>query len=134
MKTYAFASACLVPYVAPTILRTNEDPFGPRGIFTTLEAYQNIRCLPAKPGSLVAFSHRLLHWGSRASADAPHPRIAVSLAFTQGGFEPPFLPRACFPLPSWEARLALIAGQLFSYSFQTGITKVSTQILTYCIS
>ena len=41
----------------------------------TPEAFQHIRALPCEAGGLIAFSHRLLHWGS---ASDPHsgPRTA----------------------------------------------------------
>ena len=55
------------------------------------EAFQLIRALPCAAGSLVTFTHRLLHWGSRAD---PHsrepPRVAVSFAASTPAFEPPY--------------------------------------------
>ena len=85
---------------------------------------QAIQALPARAGSVIAFSHRLLHWGSRASASAAgHPRMALSFAFAAPEFEAPYLPDAVavLPLPPFELRLALVAGQLFSYAQQSDL-------------
>ena len=42
---------------------------------------QDIRCLPAKAGSVVAWSSHLIHWGSRASRFAQRPRISITMYF-----------------------------------------------------
>ena len=40
--------------------------------------WQDIRALPAQAGSILAWSSRLVHWGSRSSAFAAGPRVAAS--------------------------------------------------------
>ena len=42
---------------------------------------QDIRCLPARAGSVLGWSSHLIHWGSRASAAAERPRVSVSISF-----------------------------------------------------
>ena len=37
-------------------------------------------------GDLLAFSHRVLHWGGEASA-GEEPRVALSYSFADGAFE-----------------------------------------------
>ena len=50
--------------------------------------FQEIRALPASAGSLICFSHRLLHWGTAPDphANAP-PRVALSFAAASDDFE-----------------------------------------------
>lgn len=93
-------------------------------------ALQHIRALPCAAGSLVQFSHRLLHWGS-ASDDGPAavwrpqpPRVALSFASTDAAFEKPFLtPEASgLPLPPLETRVALVSALAFAYSAQAPST------------
>ena len=50
---------------------------------------QNIRCLPAKAGSAVVFSHRIIHWGSKSTLGYQTPRIAVAFALADPEFEVP---------------------------------------------
>jgi hypothetical protein len=40
--------------------------------------FQDIRALPAQAGSVLAWTSRLIHWGSRSSGFASAPRIAAS--------------------------------------------------------
>lgn len=84
-------------------------------IFKTPEAFQHIRALPVKAGGLIAFTHRLLHWGSAADPRALSPRIAIAFGTSDPAFEAPFFSRANLPLPSIGLRLALVAGQCFTY-------------------
>ncbi|CAE8589290.1 unnamed protein product, partial [Polarella glacialis] len=74
--------------------------------------------LPAKPGDVYAWSHRLLHWGSSSTSRASCPRVALSFSVASPQFEKPILvrgPRA-LPYPSWEERLVLCAYQLAMYA------------------
>lgn len=84
-------------------------------IFSTPEAFQHIRPLPTRAGGLVAFSHRLLHWGSVADPRAPAPRIAVAFAAADPGFAEPYFSRSHLPFPSLGLRVALVAGQALAY-------------------
>ena len=77
-------------------------------------SYQYVRALPARAGDVVAFTHRLIHWGSVGDGDGEPPRINISCGFASEDFEPAYLKRD--PLyPTFEERLALIAGQLICY-------------------
>ena len=42
---------------------------------------QDVRCLPARAGSVIAWSSHLIHWGSRASRFAERPRMSVTMYF-----------------------------------------------------
>jgi hypothetical protein len=42
---------------------------------------QNIRALPAKAGSILCWNTSLLHWGSRSSQQATHPRLSFGVYF-----------------------------------------------------
>lgn len=39
--------------------------------------HQHIRALPAEAGTVLAWSHRLLHWGSASPIDAPEARMVI---------------------------------------------------------
>jgi len=79
---------------------------------------QEIRALPAKPGDVYVWSHRLLHWGSSSSSRAACPRVALSFSVAASDFEKPVLARGmrAMPVPTWEERLVLCAFQLAMYS------------------
>ena len=91
--------------------------------YGSARALQYIRALPVAEGSIITFSHRLLHWGSAADAVAREsqghvPRIAFSFASADPGFEPPFLtPHAAqVRLPSVSVRAGLVAGLALFYA------------------
>ena len=86
-------------------------------IFSKIEAFQEIRSLPCKPGGLICFSHRLMHWGSKPDphSGAP-PRAALSFAAASNDFEKPYLDRKHLPVPPLELRVALVCGQILAYS------------------
>lgn len=79
---------------------------------------RSIRALPAARGDVYVWSHRLLHWGGASSHKAVGPRIALSYAFADPGYERPVLSRGikALPLPSWEERQVLVAYQMALYS------------------
>ena len=52
---------------------------------------QNVRALPAKAGSILCWSPRLLHWGGRSSRYADAPRLSFA-AYFQSRSHPPFHP------------------------------------------
>jgi len=84
-------------------------------IFRTPGAFQHIRPLPVAAGGIVAFTHRLLHWGSAADPHASGPRIAIAFAASDPEFAPPYFSTGQLPLPSLPMRLALTAGQTLAY-------------------
>ena len=77
---------------------------------------QDVRCLPAKPGSLLGWRQDLWHWSGRSSKYAKEPRISLSLEFQNRAFEP-----LCPPLydltnpPNPDQRIRLICGQFAKY-------------------
>ena len=105
-------------------------------------ALQHIRALPCAAGSLVQFSHRLLHWGS-ASDDGPAavwrpqpPRVALSFASTDEAFEKPFLTHETsgLPLPPLETRVALVSALAFAYSEQAPSTPKRRELFWAVVS
>lgn len=67
------------------------------------EAFQQVRALPAAAGEAVLFSHRIIHWGSAGSRDAPHPRVSISFGFADDAFEvPPPRPHIHARVMSWR--------------------------------
>lgn len=115
-------SSCL------TIMPRRRDPGYRRGddgaseisyLFRSPEDFQYIRALPLAAGGILAFNHRLFHWGTRADPRAEAPRIAMAFTATDPSFE-----ASCFankesllPLPPLGVRVALVAAQLLRYAF-----------------
>jgi hypothetical protein len=77
---------------------------------------QNIRALPATPGSLLAWNQGVLHWGGRASRLAKAPRASAAFEF-QRGDKPPFNQPLLNPArtPPFQERLGLIGKQVLQY-------------------
>lgn len=98
-------------------------------IFSSVEAYQYIRALPVASGGLIAFSHRLMHWGSAADPRASAPRIAIAFAAADPSFEEPYFQHEMLAMPSLDVRVALIGGQVLRYAnneqFATTRARVS---------
>jgi hypothetical protein len=77
-------------------------------------AYQRIRAMPCRAGGAVAFTHRLIHWGSVGEGKEGAPRINLSCGFADDDYEPPYLAHQP-DVPTVEERAGLIAAQLISY-------------------
>ncbi|CAE8696683.1 unnamed protein product [Polarella glacialis] len=91
-----------------------------QAVFCKPEAFQHIKALPCPAGSLVHFSHRLIHWGSAADEDwqrrrSEGPRIALSFACADESFERPYLVARSSPLPPVNIRASLISGLALAY-------------------
>ena len=71
-------------------------------------AHQFITALPVLQGGVLAWSHRLLHWGSASPPDASS-RKALAFTMASPGFEEPTLVGTASHPPPFEARLGLIA-------------------------
>jgi len=79
---------------------------------------------PIRAGGMLTFSHRLLHWASNPqpsvlmdSDEAKGPRIAITQAFADPAFEPPYFDHVKYsPFPPLGLRLGLVAGQLITYN------------------
>jgi len=83
---------------------------------------QDIRALPALAGSVLGWSTHLVHWGSRSSQRASHPRASIAVYFQRRDL-PPFDMRVLEMdgEAGFEERLSWIAdsfsdSQLFEYS------------------
>lgn len=76
---------------------------------------QHVRALPAKSGTALVWSHRLLHWGSRSLPNSTVSRKTLSFAMADPCFEKPLIELSAGELPSFEARLALVAYTLICY-------------------
>ena len=77
---------------------------------------QDVRALPARPGTVMGWRQDLYHWGGRASAFAREPRISLSLEFQNAVFDP--LADRLLDLdrpPVFNDRLELIAQQFDKY-------------------
>ena len=89
------------------------DPL--RRILLTKDAYQHIRAVPLKPGHVIMFTHRIMHWGSTGRRGYPIPRIAFSVACSDDLFEAPYFDRKHLPQPPFVLRRSLAAGQMLCY-------------------
>jgi hypothetical protein len=78
--------------------------------------YQSIRALPAGPGDFVIWNQALFHWGSRSSPEAEESRVSMAFQLQRGdvpAFDSPLIDPLA--VPPFEARLKLIARQLYRY-------------------
>lgn len=80
-------------------------------------AVQAVRACHVDAGGVVAFSHRVMHWGSTGDARAHTPRVSLSFGCSDGEFEPSYLrdPSAHLPFPRVGVRAALAGAQLINY-------------------
>ena len=91
-------------------------------------SFGNIRALPTRAGGLVTFTHRLLHWGSRADARAcarkgSMPRMAIAFGASDPNEYPPFFSASHGPIPKVTLRAALVAGQALVYGSRATMTE-----------
>ncbi|MGO1120062.1 phytanoyl-CoA dioxygenase family protein [Rhodovibrionaceae bacterium A322] len=96
---------------------------------------QDIRALPAQPGSLLGWRQDLFHWGARSSNRAKAPRLSLSLEFQNAAFDPLATPLldAGQP-PKFEERLSLILGQFEKYRHMEQLTDRQQQTLASLLS
>jgi len=81
-----------------------------------ISSLQNIRALPARAGSVLAWNQYVLHWGSASSKWADGPRMSTGI-YVQADDIPLFTDKLVDfdqPLP-FEKRLALISSSLLLY-------------------
>lgn len=75
------------------------------------------RALPVAPGDYLIWNQAVLHWGGASSEFAEKPRMSIALEFQRGDIAPiraPLLEAQA--LPSFEARIRLIARQIVQYT------------------
>ncbi|MDP2697483.1 phytanoyl-CoA dioxygenase family protein [Thalassospira sp.] len=107
-------------YVLP---RSFEAAYGAPVTDPAQVALQDVRALPAVPGTVMGWRQDVYHWGGRASRFASEPRISLSLEFQNAAFDPmgdPLL-NPDHP-PCFAERLALIAGQFGKYRHMQDIS------------
>lgn len=89
------------------------------------------RALPVSAGSLLAWNHLILHWGSFSNPDTPKARRSISFEFIRGDVDPSIHPHSILPadlgpqfpltlglddpLPSFAARLFFVARNIRHY-------------------
>ena len=78
-------------------------------------SHQHVTALPVLQGGVLAWSHRLLHWGSASPLEAPAARKALAFTMADPEFEPPSIISTGTSAPPFEARMALIAYSLICY-------------------
>ena len=80
-------------------------------------AVQSVRACPLKPGGVVIFTHRAMHWGSKGQDECADARISISYGFTDPSFEAPYFraPEQVLPFPPVPMRAALASAQLINY-------------------
>ena len=113
-RTVADQSAVGHAATAPHVLPADAVTPDPEDIGTIVQLkHQYIRALPVPAGTALAWSHRLIHWGSTHGGGAG-PRQTLAFALADPNFEPPLLatPSVAPPL---GGRLALIAHLLVRY-------------------
>jgi hypothetical protein len=89
-----------------------------------VEQVQDVRALPATPGSLLAWNQGVLHWGGRASRMASGPRISVAFEFQRKDkppFNTPLLDARA--MPAFRQRLGLIGKQVLQYDHMYPLSK-----------
>lgn len=101
------------------------------------ESYQNIRALPRQAGESIAFTHRIIHWGSRGNSNCTQPRIAISFVTSDPSFEKPYLKHYkkywkqdsssidanTYTLPPFHIRMLLVCAQLLIYYQRFNLSK-----------
>jgi len=77
---------------------------------------QAVRALPAEPGTIMGWSHRLIHWSGRSTERAQVPRLSFSIEYQRGDVAPLGRPLiAPGSPPPFAARLAFIGRMLTQY-------------------
>ena len=93
-------------------------------------ALQDVRALPAGPGTVMGWRQDVYHWGGRASRHASSPRISLSLEFQNAAFDPLGDPLLNMETPpGFHTRLALIAGQFEKYRHMQDMDE---DVLRWC--
>ena len=94
-----------------------EDPL--RRSLPDKHSYQNIRAIPRQSGQSLLFTHRIIHWGSKADIDSTTPpRIAISFVCSDPSYEAPLVDPKYFTdevNPPFRIRLLLVCAQLLIY-------------------
>lgn len=102
------------------ILPGSKDPNYPHKCLVgdEINDLRNIRALPAKAGSVLAWNGNVVHWGSKSSRFATHPRINIGFGAIRKGVCSPSTPLLeALSIPSFKDRLKLIGRQIILFSY-----------------
>lgn len=90
---------------------------------------QDLRALPASPGTVFIWDQDVYHWGSRSSARARRPRVSFACEFQRGDF-PPYNAPLRDPLrpPDFQGRLRLIGKQLRQYQHMHALSPLLARL------
>jgi hypothetical protein len=105
------------------------------GVLPTFLSWQNIVAQPVRAGALLCFSHRVVHWGSKASPLCVRPRVAMSFALADPAFERPSFDAARFlPYPPLPLRVGMRAAQAILYNTQVplGAAQLALNNRIFC--
>jgi hypothetical protein len=103
---------CLPAYADPNY---SSETVAEEATTIVARAHQHIRPIPVFQGDVLAWSSRLLHWGSASPKDAPAPRKTLAFTMAHPSFEQPSIITSSSRLPAFEARLVLVAYSLICY-------------------
>ena len=103
----------------------------------TRYAVQDVRAVPALPGTMSCWNQYVFHWGSRSSKWSPWPRVSYAMYFQRGDVPP--VDRSALAVPSaisFEKRLGIILRGILRYSFvglgqSTGAERIIEFARTY---
>lgn len=78
---------------------------------------QDVRALPAAPGSVLAWNHVVVHWGGRAAEHALVPRVSLSLELQRADVPDLYTPTyGPGEIPDLPGRLAVIGRMILRYA------------------
>lgn len=118
-------------YILPAPFDPNYGGKVQKGEKKEIINFQDIRALPATAGSVLCWNHAVLHWGSRSSERAPHPRISLAFEFQRSDVEPyktPLLDPS--NPPNFNQRLALIGKQILQYQHMYRLSEELAELAT----
>ena len=93
------------------------------------QAHQHIRPMPVLQGDVLAWSSRLLHWGSASPLDAPTTRKTLTFTMADPSFEQPSIITSSSQLPPFPARLVLVAYSLVCYHHSQPVPPIVVPVV-----
>jgi 2-polyprenyl-3-methyl-5-hydroxy-6-metoxy-1,4-benzoquinol methylase len=118
-------------YILPAPFDRNYGGNVQKGEKKEIINFQDIRALPATAGSVLCWNHAVLHWGSRSSERAPHPRLSLAFEFQRSdveAYKTPLL-NPSNP-PNFNQRLALIGKQILQYQHMYPLSEELAELAT----
>jgi hypothetical protein len=88
---------------------------------------QDVRAVPATAGTVLGWTHHLLHWGARASALVSAPRVSLSAEFQRARC--PLLDDAIDAgVPTFDERAQLLGRNVLRYAHMRAPSKMLGEI------